>query len=572
MKTRPKDLRAQTTDQDGTAACDRRGFVKRMLTATAAINAPGLILKLGVPQIQAAETGLSNGHQRRAEAFRVRQEAALMGMNQPLPAHPDNGDEALYPNRIGNYSKGLPHDDLGEVDLDAYAKMLRALNTEDPDDFERIPMGCGDEARQMKLTNPQAGLAFELEGSDSHAMVIPPAPALSSAWQAGEAVENYWMALTRDVPFREYDTNPLTIAAAADLSRMNDFRGPKVAGRVTTRTLFRGTTPGELAGPYISQFLWLPVPFGANYVEQRMRTVLSNLDYMTQYPDWLDRQRGCAPSEENQYESIRRYIIAGRDLGQWVHIDVLYQAYFNAMLSLLQPPTSDPHATGIGAPFNPGNPYRNSRTQDGFGTFGGPHIATLLTEVATRALHAVWFQKWYVHRRIRPEVYCGRVHNLLDGAKNYPLHSDVLNSTAVQAVFSKYGTYLLPQAFPEGSPLHPSYGSGHATVAGACVTILKACFDESYLIPNPVQPAADGMTLEPYTGSALTVGGELNKLAFNVAVGRNIAGIHWRSDAAESLKLGEAVALSILREQRPTYNENLNGFTITRFDGTQVTV
>ncbi len=32
----------------------------------------------------------------------------------------------------------------------------------------------------------------------------------------------------------------------------------------------------------------------------------------------------------------------------------------------------------------------------------------------------------------------------------------------------------LPMAFQEGSPMHPSYGAGHATVAGACVTILKA--------------------------------------------------------------------------------------------------
>ena len=39
------------------------------------------------------------------------------------------------------------------------------------------------------------------------------------------------------------------------------------------------------------------------------------------------------------------------------------------------------------------------------------------------------------------------------------------------------GNWLLPMAFPEGSPMHPSYGAGHATVAGACTTILKAWFD-----------------------------------------------------------------------------------------------
>ena len=261
-----------------------------------------------------------------------------------------------------------------------------------------------------------------------------------------------------------------------------------------------------------------------------------------------------------------------RDLSQWVHIDVLYQAYFQALLILLTPPSDDPLSGGIGAPFNRGNPYRGSQNQDGFGTFGGPHIATLLTEVATRALKAVWFEKWFVHRRLRPEAFAGRIHNHVTGAARYPISSEALNSAGLAAVFAKFGTYLLPMAFPEGCPLHPAYGAGHATVAGACVTILKAWFDESYGIPHPVQAAPDGLSLVPYTGPALTVGGELNKLASNVAIGRNIAGVHWRSDATESLKLGEAVAISILRDHRGCYNETFSGFTFTKFDGTTVTL
>jgi hypothetical protein len=123
--------------------------------------------------------------------------------------------------------------------------------------------------------------------------------------------------------------------------------------------------------------------------------------------------------------------------------------------------------------------------------------------------------------------------------------------------------------------LHPSYGAGHATVAGACVTILKALFDETYVIPNPVIASADGSTLLPYVGSdagQLTVGGELNKLAANIGIGRNIAGVHWRSDYAESLRLGEAVAISVLKDQRLTYDETFGGFTFTTFDGVKTTV
>ncbi len=79
----------------------------------------------------------------------------------------------------------------------------------------------------------------------------------------------------------------------------------------------------------------------------------------------------------------------------------------------------------------------------------------------------------------------------------------------------------------------------------------------------------------PYPGSDagdLTVGGELNKIASNVAQGRNTAGVHWRSDATESLKLGEQIAIGILKDQRACYNEAFNGFSLTKFDGTTITV
>jgi membrane-associated phospholipid phosphatase len=199
-----------------------------------------------------------------------------------------------------------------------------------------------------------------------------------------------------------------------------------------------------------------------------------------------------------------------------------------------------------------------------------------LCEVATRALKAVWYQKWLVHRRFRPEVFAARVHRTLYAVADYPVHSEILNSISSSTRLGAYlnsGNALLPQAFPEGSPTHPAYGAGHATVAGACVTILKAWFNESAAIQNPVVPDATGTTLVPYAGAEnLTVGGELNKIAANVANGRNMAGVHWRSDANASLKLGEAIAISILKEQKSCYNEQFNGFSLTKFDGTTVTV
>jgi hypothetical protein len=554
----------------GKEQLDRRRFLRHVGTATATTLVASTV---GFDSVVGADANAQTNDElvspRAMQAYNLRELAARNERDLPEPTPTPNSDETLYPNKIGSYSKALPHNNLGEVDLAAYNILVNALTTGIAADFETIPLGG-----TVKLTNPQAGLAFDMQGADSHHLAQPPAPAFSSAEEAGEMAENYWMALLRDVPFTQYNTDPLAAAAAADLSRMSDFRGPKVGGQVTPATLFRGLTAGDLIGPYISQFLLKNIPFGAQGYTGRMYTPLGGIDYMTRYDEWLGIQRGFAPTEPQYFDPVPRYIRNGRDLSQWVHIDVLFQAYFQAMLILLQPPNpTDPlSGGGIGCPFDSGNPYLTMQKQDPFGTFGGPFIATMVCEPATRALKAVWYQKWRVHRRLRPEVFAGRIHNHLTGAASYPIHSDIFNSEALNRVRRKFRSYLLPMAFPEGSPTHPAYGAGHATVAGACTTILKAFFDESYIIPNPVVPDPTGTTLVPYVGPPLTVGNELNKLASNIGIGRNIAGVHWRSDYTESLKLGEEVAISMLRDQRSCYNEPFTGFSLTKFDGTTITV
>jgi hypothetical protein len=537
---------------------NRRKFLTQVGAATIAAS----VIKVDVQ----AATG---SNQRANDCAKLRRDAALAGM-QATPQnlqHPNNQDENIYPNKIGNYSKGLPHNNDGTVVLSAYNALVNAINSGRAADFDAIPLGG-----TVKLTNPQSGLAFDMQGPDSHALVQPPAPAFASREQAAEISENYWMALLRDVPYSQYSGNPIANAAAADLTLYgSDFKGPKSGGAVTTTTLFRGLTPGDLVGPQLSQFFYQDCNFGANKIEQKITTTVAGVNYITDFDTWLAVQRGIAQGPD-AFDPVPRYLRNGRDIGQWVHIDVLFQAYFQAFLIL----------AGAGAPFDDGNPYNNNPSQMGFGTFGGPHIATLLCEVATRALKAVWYQKWFVHRRLRPEVMAERVHRTLFAGAGYPVHAEILNSfndsNRLQG-FMPAGNALLPMAFPEGSPTHPAYGAGHATVAGACVTILKAWFKETTRLVDigldPLQPTDDGLSLVPYTGSDagdLTVGGELNKIAANVALGRNTAGVHWRSDATESMKLGEAIAIGILRDQRACYNEVFNGFSLTKFDGTTIVV
>ncbi|HRC85626.1 MAG TPA: vanadium-dependent haloperoxidase [Thermoanaerobaculia bacterium] len=547
----------------------RRSFLGG-LGSTAAIAAAGAVgasAVLAPGEARANEVGPEIGAPRLASAYQHRIDAANRMVSDGIPTHDCNGDEALYANRIGNYSKGLPHNSLGEVTPAAYTAFLAALSSGNPADFETIPLGGA-----RKLVNPQAGLAFDTEGDDPHQFRQPPAPAFASAEEAAEMVELYWMALLRDTRFNNYDSSELTEIAAKELSDLTDFRGPREDGEVTVQTLFRDNLPGATEGPYISQFLLKGTPFGAEYVERRMRTVRPNLDFNTTFSDWLAVQNGNVPGSQ-QFDNQRRYVRGGRDLAEWVHIDVLFQAYFNACLILGTgpDPANQPTGGGIGCPANPGNPYNDSATQLGFGTWGPPGFKALLCEVASRALKAVWFQKWFVHRRLRPEEFAGRIHVRKSGLAAYPIHPQVLGSEALSRVKHKFGTYLLPMAFPEGSPTHPAYGAGHATVAGACVTVLKALFDENFEVPNPVVPNGGGTQLQPWSGGPLTVGGELNKLASNVATGRNHAGVHWRTDAAESLKLGEAVAIAILKDHKANFNED-GSYIFTKFDGTPITL
>jgi hypothetical protein len=71
-----------------------------------------------------------------------------------------------------------------------------------------------------------------------------------------------------------------------------------------------------------------------------------------------------------------------------------------------------------------------------------------VTEVATRALKAQWFQKWFVHRRLRPEAFGGRIHAHLTQLRDYSMiDSEVLDSTALKLTNERTGTFLLPQAF-----------------------------------------------------------------------------------------------------------------------------
>jgi hypothetical protein len=528
-----------------------------------------------------------DSHSRAEASFRTRVGAAI-AERVDVGVQPDNGDSDTFTDFSGNYSKGLLHDGLAVPNKAAVQSLITALQSGKPSDFDKILVGTPGGRPNSKENGPQGALALDLEGLDSHAVVIPPAPSVAGPVTAAEAVEHYWGALLRDVPFTEYSTNPLVAAAVADMNKLTFLRSGgnrQFPYPVTPQNLFRGQfAPGDgnVQGPYVSQFMLQPTFLGVQPLSQQYRTFLSvqagGSDSMTSLAEYQLIQNGGDSGRGLVFDPVYRFIRNGRDLAAYTQVDVLYQAYFIAALVL----------STIGAAPNPGNPYIGSKTQKPFGTLGGPDQHGMLGPMATCALKAAWFHKWMIDMRLRPEEYGGLVQANLTNSKPAPqaakaLHPDVLNSAALALTYSKHGTYLLPQAFPEGSPTHPCYPTGHGSVGGACITALKFFIDGRQKIRpllnaagrDVVVASSDGLSLNTYADAdrdSLDINGELNKLAHNISFGHGIhAGIHFRSSTYWSILLGEQVALRVLRDRAQCYNEPFN-ITITKFDGSTATI
>lgn len=564
--------RAERTDDDagGGFGLNRRGFL-------GAIGGGAAASVLGV---SGTTTTVEAAGSRLDDAYNLRESQAYdFVKSATLPSHPDNGDESTYSDRRGSYIKGLALDhgspDLGLVDSSAYQSLLDALDTGNPADFDNIATGGPRE-----LVSPQSSLRYEMVGIDPQQGTMPAAPSFTSDRIGANMAEVYWHAILRDTAFRDYGElaslgDPIPQDAAQDLNNnFSDFGGPTDSnGDVTTDTLFRGNQPGCLTGPYVSQFLWLDIPAGAIVVPQRIEEVEAT-DFKVAYADWLDLIEGVderggefPPASTTPRTGDSVYIRNGRDLGEYVHLNWSYQPYLNAALILL---------FGLQSPLDPATPHTSQSTQLPYVSFGGFGIIDMVSVVAAHAVSAAWFHKWQVHRRLRPETYAGRVHNTKVGDASYSISTELLNDSSVLPQTKNQNstdTYLLPLAYKEGSPAHPSYPSAHAVIAGACVTVLKALFDESADIPSSetVQASRDGTQLDDY-GSALNVGDELNKLASNISIGRDFAGVHYRSDAIQGLYLGEQIAHESMEYVAKDTNEPAPQLTYHDFDGNVVTL
>ncbi len=570
-------------------------------------------------------------------AYNARLSAADAALKRPSPDQISNGDEQKYSGAkyAMSFTKGLCHDkDSGLISHAPHFSAFRqAIDDGFVDAFNnRVPVPTPPTGGRRKWEAPTAGVVYDLQGPDAQAVTMAPAPELGSNELSFEMAEVYELALVRDCPFEDFNNTSGNAALNASIGRLNatdyaqdgfENRDRKVeAGSLTGQTVFRGSSPGVEVGPYLSQFMLIgndipglhsltdgQIAYGALTIDQRVPVAKNGDDYMTEWNDWLAVQngfdvRGKGDPGQDFEEGKKRFIYTPRDLATYVHFDALYEAYLNACLILLAMNTPfDPGfatLSGMRASFPVGSGDDGvPANAGGFALYGGPHILTLVTEVATRALKAARYQKFNNHLRLRPEALSGRIHKAAHLEKHYPQFCGALNATragiadTVKAVedFSASGTALLPMAFAEGSPMHPSYAAGHATVAGACVTVLKAFFDTGTVFVTNKDHGATfrhpksgdkcpayvsthhGKSLKDIGADCpLTLEGELNKLAANISIGRNMAGVHYYSDYYDSLRMGEEIAIGMLEEQALCYPTDPFVMSVPTFDGEVVRI
>ena len=86
-----------------------------------------------------------------------------------------------------------------------------------------------------------------------------------------------------------------------------------------------------------------------------------------------------------------------------------------------------------------------------------------------------------------------------------------------------------------------------------------------------------------FTGPPLTIHGELNKLIANITLFRDGAGMHWRTDGTTSGNcgtaiatggnlLGEKMAVSMLRDIKRTYREEVGTFEFKSITGEPIQI
>jgi len=395
------------------------------------------------------------------------------------------------------------------------------------------------------------------------------------------------MAVLRDKSFCTWPQDPEVQEVLDVLNSYSDkSSAPLEGGMITLNTLMRGAGVDETKGPYVSQYLVQPFNYGNMPISQEY-IIEHDPQEPTEWKEFIKIQDG-KPTRTQPATTRKSFNFCPRNLGGCVHFDPLFQFYYNAALISFGCGIGPTGMKGTGLSETP--PSSISAWTQG----GGPDVLGAVSGVAVSALKTAWWHKWQQAMRIRPEAVGG----LFEFCKNNEgeceqvpklrsMYDAFRQELKNMTLASTGGTLLLPMQYPEGGPVHPSWPAGHATVAGACVTVLKAMLNthnaDNEKLPWPTNGRCTALealsedSMGDYNGadkSTMTIVGELNKLASNVALGRNWAGVHFRSDGDQGLVLGEQIGIQYLKSKLQEYalKSVLNSFTLEKFDGTVIEI
>lgn len=451
------------------------------------------------------------------------------------------------------FSKTFQHPDNKSPQPDHYQKLLNGILNKDSQKITEVSSIC------PKLVDVYCLFDKELVGINKSSYSIEDAPRPTSERGAAELIELYNMSIARDVLFSDWNTSSIIQNVLTNLNLVKQsLQAPLENGNITVNTLFRGPTTGDRIGPYVSQFLYYPVQIGALPVEQKYQSPDST-NFMTSVPTFLNIWNGGNPVVNPLLTGPTRYLLTVRDCANYIHLDPVWQPFFTASTILL----NQKIPVGYNCSARPGTKFIN---------LGPIDLHELLMETTKLAMDATWVWKW-CQLKLRPEEMGYQVHLRITDGTGVDFPQSLLTNPVLTEIFNQNGNYLLPQAYPEGSPVHPAYPAGHATIAGAMATILKAWFDCTKTIKAKI-PNADGSALVDYMENGqqvyLNVGDELDKLASNCGTFRNFAGIHYRSDL-NGILLGELVGIELLENMAKRYSCNVT-FNLKKRDGTMIQI
>lgn len=370
------------------------------------------------------------------------------------------------------------------------------------------------------------------------------------------------------------------------------------------------------------------IRYGPQAISQRIYGHLRGLDHMTEWATWRDVQNGSNRKDSfDRFEPISRFLASPRDLASYVHFAGRAQPFANAALILMgaEEPTDSGLPEGLHHPTRDGS--ATFGLSHLLALLGQAELIALRAVFEQKFQHHRRARPERTAASVALAWAGGAAQNSL-GNEQAPV-VDMMRPLADSGLLAQIGNHnramnaiwevqygdidlgplhtdrnaLLPMAWPEGAPMHPGYGSAQGAVAGACATVLKAFFE---VFAPAAPPGPDLQTLDakaafpanlfrsertltgsgamlsaaqiadPNTGfttltaapdsPVLTLQGELDKLADNIAFAGLFAGVNFRSDAHSALRLGERIAMEVLMEHLQSFNEPIS-LRFQTFDG-----